>query len=226
MTQPVVTTPYNPANSPDAEMVAVGAGNQIYISQNFGTSWTTTLALPGSDVGDIFTLAFASPSRLFIGTTAGAVFRADQARTAWNLTRIDTVAAGPLRLQGLISDLAIDWADATQTSIYVAFGGQGQDRRRVWRFDGTQWQARSGADAGNNLLNVEHNAITVDPSAPDNVYVGADIGVWHSSDRGTNWEPLENGLPDSPVYDLQIHPTQRLLRAATHGRGIYEIPLN
>jgi hypothetical protein len=39
------------------------------------------------------------------------------------------------------------------------------------------------------------------------------------------WEPLENGLPDSPVYDLQIHPTQRLLRAATHGRGVYEIPL-
>ena len=34
-----------------------------------------------------------------------------------------------------------------------------------------------------------------------------------------------SGLPDAPVYDLQIHPTQRLLRAATHGRGIYELAL-
>ena len=82
-----------------------------------------------------------------------------------------------------------------------------------------------GPDAGQNLLNVEHNAILVDPAAPDNVYTGADIGVWHSADRGLTWEPLENGLPDSPVYDLLIRPTQRLLRAATHGRGIYELAL-
>jgi hypothetical protein len=61
--------------------------------------------------------------------------------------------------------------------------------------------------------------------SPNNVYVGADIGVWHSADGGLNWEPFENGLPDAPVFDLQIHPTQRLLRAATHGRGVYEIPL-
>jgi hypothetical protein len=65
----------------------------------------------------------------------------------------------------------------------------------------------------------------VDPAAPNNVYVGADIGVWHSPDRGLNWHPLENGLPDAPVFDLQMHPTQRLLRAATHGRGVYEIPI-
>jgi hypothetical protein len=37
---------------------------------------------------------------------------------------------------------------------------------------------------------------------------------------------MENGLPDAPVFDLQIHPTQRLLRAATHGRGVYEFPLD
>jgi hypothetical protein len=130
-----------------------------------------------------------------------------------------------LGLVGLISDVAVDTSDATRASVYVAFGGQGNDRRRVWRFDGTKWEPRSGPDAGNNLLNVEHNALAVDAEAPDNVYVGADIGVWHSPDRGLTWEPLENGLPDSPVYDLQIHPTQRLLRAATHGRGVYEIPL-
>jgi len=27
------------------------------------------------------------------------------------------------------------------------------------------------------------------------------------------------------VFDLQIHPTQRLLRAATHGRGIFEMSI-
>src|SRR5437879_3335563 len=99
------------------------------------------------------------------------------------------------------------------------------DRRRVWWFNGTQWATRSGTAGTAQLLDVEHNALAVDRVAPNNVYVGADIGLWHSADGGRNWEPLQNGLPDAPVFDLQIHHTQRLLRAATHGRGIYELPL-
>jgi len=74
---------------------------------------------------------------------------------------------------------------------------------------------------------IVHHLITfvVDPQAPANVYVGADLGVWHSGNSGATWRPLQNGLPDAPVYDLQIHQTQRLLRAATHGRGLFEIAL-
>ena len=125
----------------------------------------------------------------------------------------------------MITDIAVDWSDATKSSVFVSFGGQSSDRHRVWRFDGTKWEARSGPDVGPNLLNVEHNAIVVDPAAPTNVYAAADIGVWHSADSGMTWETLENGLPESPVYDILIHPTQRLLRAATHGRGVYEFPL-
>ena len=74
-----------------------------------------------------------------------------------------------------------------------------------------------------SLLDVEHNALAVDRASPNNIYVGADIGVWHSADGGRNWELFQNGLPDAPVFDLQFHPTQRLLRLATYGRGIFEI---
>ena len=99
------------------------------------------------------------------------------------------------------------------------------DRRRVWYFNRTRWEDRSGPAGGDGLIDVEHNALVVDSVAPANLYAGADIGVWHSQDSGLTWRPLENGLPDAPVFDLQIHPSQRLLRAATHGRGVYEIQL-
>jgi photosystem II stability/assembly factor-like uncharacterized protein len=224
MTQPVVGVPYNPADPASADLVAVGAGQLVYLSYDFADNWLPPITIPGgADAGDAFALAFATASRLFIGTTQGQVFRADRSGNSWSVARLDNVPAGPLGLTGLISEVAIDWADATGGSVYVAFGGMG-DRRRVWHFDGTRWEVRSGTGS-NTLLDVEHNALTVDRSAPNNVYVGADIGVWHSSDGGMNWSPLENGLPDAPVYDLQIHPTQRLLRAATHGRGVYELSL-
>jgi len=225
MTQPIVGPPFNLANPADANLVAVGAGDMVFLSEDFAVSWTMNFTIPGGDAaGQIFALTFASPTRLYIGTTRGHVFRADRSGNTWRLARLDNVAAGPIGLGGLITDIAIDWADPALSSVYISFGGMG-DRRRVWWFDGTKWEVRSGPVGGNNLLDVEHNALTVDRAAPNNVYVGADIGVWRSSDGGRNWNPLQNGLPDAPVFDLQIHPTQRLLRAATHGRGVFEIPI-
>jgi hypothetical protein len=224
MTQPVVSPPYNPAKPADAEVVALGDGQDVYLSSDFGASWQQEISIPGgSKAGNVYALALASPTRLFIGTTTGRVFQADRSAANWAVQRLDNKPAGRLGLEGLISDIAVDWADANRNAVYVAFGGMG-DARRVWWFDGTKWEVRSGSGT-NVLLDVEHNALAVDSNAPSNVYVGADIGVWHSSDGGRNWKPFQYGLPDAPVFDLQIHPTQRLLRAATHGRGLYEIPL-
>lgn len=227
MTQPIVGTPYNPMSVGDAGIVAVGAGQFVFVSEDFADSWPPGLSfevLGGPAAGNVFALAFASTTRLFVGTTQGRVFRADLSGGTWSLTRLDDSVAGPLGIPGLITDIAVDWGDPTLSSIYLAFGGMG-DRRRVWWYDGSKWQERSGSAGGNSLLDVEHNALVVDRAAPNNLYAGADIGVWHSSDGGLNWNPLQNGLPDAPVFDLQIHPTQRLLRVATHGRGLYEIAL-
>ncbi len=224
MTQPIVAAPFNPAKPAEANIVAIGAGQIVFVSNDFAASWPVRITIPGGPAaGDVFALDFASATRLFIGTTRGQVFRADRTGNTWSVTRLDNIAAGPINIAGVISDIAVDWADATLRSVYLAFAGMG-DQRRVWWFDGARWQVRSGT-AGQTLLDVEHNALAVDRTAPNNIYAGADIGVWHSSDGGMHWAPLENGLPDAPVFDLQIHPTQRLLRAATHGRGVFEISL-
>ena len=222
MTQPIVGAPFDPGNPGNASFVAVGAGDMVFVSKDFAASWAMQFNLPPSS-GNVFALAFASTSRLYIGTTQGGVFRADRLGNTWTVARLDDAAGGSLGLEGLITDVGIDWADASLGSVYVTFGGMG-DSRRVWRFDGTRWESRSG-NGQSRLLDVEHNALVVDPTAPLNVYVGADIGVWHSPDAGLTWNVMQNGLPDAPVFDLQFHPTQRLLRAATHGRGVYEIPV-
>jgi len=223
MTQPIVGPPYKPNRPADAKVVAVAAGSMVYVSRDFATTWPWTFTIP-NNAGEVFALAFASPTRLFAGTTTGHVFRADRTGNNWAVTQLDNAAAGPLTVGGQINDVAVDWADGALRSVYVAFGGMA-DPQRVWRFDGTKWEARSGAGA-TGLLDVEHNALAVDRVVANSIYVGADIGVWHSADGGLTWSPLENGLPDAPVFDLQIHPTQRLLRAAVHGRGVYEVPLN
>ena len=72
------------------------------------------------------------------------------------------------------------------------------------------------------------NAIAIDPTNPALMYIGCDVGVFKYQ-IGTDASPVafNQGLPSAPVLDLDIWPrsgsgTPRLLRAATHGRGIFE----
>jgi hypothetical protein len=51
------------------------------------------------------------------------------------------------------------------------------------------------------------------------LYAGAEIGVLVSFDDGEHWQPLQHGLPTTPVHDLSVHGAD--LIAATHGRGFW-----
>jgi len=238
---PIAGTPPNPGSATaaaEANQVAFGS-IRPWISTNFGSSWqsipTNTLA-GDSLVGPIRSLAFASPNRLYAGTYVGwvfvagawtqytdaAVYRFDRTAAGWARTRIDTMGgANSLPLDGSVTDIAVDPTNVDR--IYIAFGGTG-DWRHVWFFDGMQWQQRSGPAAGNvnSLLDVQVNAIVVDPANPSHLYVGADIGIWRSTNSGADWAVFAQGLPDAGVMDLLLHNPRRLLRAATHGRGVYE----
>jgi hypothetical protein len=68
--------------------------------------------------------------------------------------------------------------------------------------------------------------VVVDTENPDVLYVGSDIGVFRSNDRGSTWYWAndsfeENDLPRVPVTGLGIHPATHRLYASTMGRGLY-----
>ena len=222
MAEPLVGTPYNPAHPADADTIAFGAGTSLFISTDFGSTWSARLAIPSPTLA----LVFASASILYAGTTTGQVYRCSLSGRTWTAVRIDNAAGGALPLTGLVTDIEIDPSDPTGKSLYICFGGAG-DYRRVWHFDGTAWHPRSGAaGSATALLDVEHNALAIDPSNPSTIFAGADVGVWKSTDGGSNWYVMDNGLPDAAVLDLQIHQPARLLRAALHGRGVFEFQLD
>ncbi len=109
---------------------------------------------------------------------------------------------------------------------YFAPAGQG-----VWKI--TNLVAASGASpvapvwtaAGNGIPSIPINGLVIDPINSNNIYAGTDIGVYVSTDGGANWSPFGTGLPRSAVFELAIQPSNRILRAGTHGRGVWETPL-
>jgi hypothetical protein len=69
------------------------------------------------------------------------------------------------------------------------------------------------------------NTVTVDHSDSSYIYVGGELGVYYKSMTGTQWISYSNKLPNVSVKDLEIHYGSNRLRAATHGRGLWEYTL-
>jgi photosystem II stability/assembly factor-like uncharacterized protein len=187
--------------------VVAQAGSSVFISTDTGTNWTS-VALPS---GTATALAIPTASRLYAGTTGGDFFRLDFSGGSWQ---------APVQLAqprfGFVSDILVDPTNpnrlwATYSNIT---GGH------VFRSDdgGSTWN-----DVSAGLPNIPVNAIEIDPSSPDTVWVAADVGVYRSTDAGVTWGAFSNLLPNALAKDLFLHEPSRMLRVALQSRGVWEI---
>jgi hypothetical protein len=224
---PIAVSP--PGVSPT--LAAFGT-NRLWLTTDFGTTWVTLptntnpYAAAGGpnaaqdvlDGSSVTSVEFASGTRIF-AATPNAVWRFDKAGAIWTRTPIPTAGLPAARF---ITDIAVH--DAAVGTFYAALGSGGFDH--VWFFDGAAWHS-AGLDAA--TLDVPCHAIVVDPDHPNDVYLGSDVGVWKGTKTGATswtWTLFSQGLPEAAVTNLAIHRLARLLRAATHGRGVWEIPLD
>jgi photosystem II stability/assembly factor-like uncharacterized protein len=113
-------------------------------------------------------------------------------------------------------DIALD--PTNEATAYVVFSGFGSGHIFKTSDYGLSW-----IDASNGLPDVPTNAVVVDPLYPNHIYVGNDLGVFVSVNGGESWETYQSGLNTATmVFDLTISPSNRKLRAATHGNGAYQ----
>ncbi len=129
-------------------------------------------------------------------------------------------AAGPFGF--LSSGVAKILAHPTDlNTVFTCFLGYGTGAKVARSTDlGATWQ-----DVTGDLPIQPCNAIEVNPSNPNQWFLGTDTGVWASENGGVNWVPFEDGLPNSQVLDLEIQNSLQKLVAGTHGRGAWEIDI-
>lgn len=92
------------------------------------------------------------------------------------------------------------------------------------------WMSR---DFGNTWVSIANgiplgpvNVIREDPVDRNILYVGTDLGVYVSKDRGKTWQVLGGNLPSVYVHDLIVHPRDNVIVIATHGRGMWVMDAN
>jgi hypothetical protein len=180
------------------------------------------------------------------GNFGGHLFSIVTANTAGNTTAWNDLAASPVTNgQGAvfndggfdISSLAVDPHDPTGETIYVTamgFAGNGINAEHLYRSidGGAHW-----TNISSNLPNAPANSVVVDPNDANTLYVALDTGVYVTSQVTTCttancWSIYGTSLPNAPIVELITAPAMATgdgrigeLRAASYGRGIWQIPL-
>ncbi len=176
---------------------------------------------------------------LFVTTAANLA----SSTTAWRDAAMATVTndaadSGVFNPQGFdVSSIVADPHDSTGNTVYatlLGFSQVGASSPHVYRSvdGGLHW-----TNITSNLPNAPANSIAVDPNDANTIYLALDTGVYVTTNistctSGNCWSVFGSSLPNAPVISLQAAAQISTgdgrsgeLRAATYGRGIWQIPL-
>ncbi len=76
-----------------------------------------------------------------------------------------------------------------------------------------------------NLPNIPANCVAIENNGAVGVYAGTDLGVFYRDKNSSEWLPYNNNLPNVIVTEIEINYTDRQLKMATYGRGLWQSPL-
>jgi len=208
-------------------------GNILYVGAGFGinkyndatATWTNHLG--GVSLTGQYLLAIAvapnNSNKIYTGAVDGQVWMTTNAGATW--TQINTgVTSLPNRA---VTSIAVDPTNSDDILVGLSGTGSGHLFRCTNPNGGAArtWTDVSGSSSA--LPDIPLDCIARDPQVPGSWFVGTDAGVMMTSDSGATWQNASNplGLPNVHTNFLKIRASDRMMYAATWGRGVWRIQL-
>ena len=232
---PVVVSPHDP------KVLYVGM-REVWKSVDRGATWTSlgdlttgvdrrSLAIMGQMPTDT-TLSLDDGVSYFPSTTAlsespvraGVVWAGtddgnvqvsrDGGRTFVNVRR---------NIPGVPASTWVAHLEASRTgagTVYAAFDGHQDDDFTNYLFRSSDFGVTWTSIAAGLPANIVIHVIREDPRNARVLYLGAEQGLFVSTDAGATWRELR-GLPRMPINDLVVQARENALVVGTHARGVY-----
>ncbi len=198
----------------DPATIWTAHNTKIYRTTNRMNNWTWMNNPTGLGGGRAIHQCRAHPEVVVVAS-GGRIWLTTDGGTTW-INRTGDLVTG-----NTISDVSVHPTDPN--TIVITCQTYSATINQVYKTtdQGINWFPIDGT-----LPNEPANTIEIDPSHPSWYFLGTDLGVYVSFDAGISWQPFNTGLPHVVVADLRIHDATRVMRAGTHGRGLWEVDLS
>lgn len=130
----------------------------------------------------------------------------------------------PSRMSGLATH------PTEPNTVFALFSASGAAKILRSEDMGQTWEDLSGfSETENSFLSVRGFPdvavydLLVIPSNPDVLWVGTEVGLFVSEDRGASWSYSDNGLPAVSIWRMKLVGDEIVF--ATHGRGVWVVPV-
>jgi len=196
---------------PDNSGTFYVARQTIYRSVNDGGSWSSISGNVNANSAVRELAISKSNSLIMYATSSSQVFLSTDGGVTWT----NKTSGLPNKT---IKSVNIHPTD--ENIALITFSGFGTSKVYKTTNMGSSWINIHG-----NLPDSPVNDVfiyTYDSQNPNTYFVATDIGVFLTQDNGTSWVELQNGLPNTVIVHLDYSPSNQMLRAGTHGRGVYE----
>ncbi|MEL7450087.1 MAG: thrombospondin type 3 repeat-containing protein, partial [Pseudomonadota bacterium] len=214
---PLVFDPVNPT-------VLYYGAERVYRSSNSGQSFTSISPdLTDGDpfptdnftFGTISTIApSTNPSIIYVGTDDANVWRTLNGGTSWESINSATLP------ERWVTKIAVDPADPLH--LYITYNGYQAADYAPYVFESVD-AGDSWSDITANLPQNPVNSIVID--ALGRLFLATDLGVYQKYIQQTNWVATGANLPTAPTLELTLDHAGPVLYAATHGRGMWSLPV-
>lgn len=198
----------------NANSIFAGIEN-VWKSTNKGSSWNP-ISTWGQTGNSILAIAVAPSSDQYIyASNSGFLYGTSNGGGSWT-----NISVGlPLGI-AQITGIAVDSNNPLR--LWVTFSGFSATNKVFQSVNGgTSW-----TNISSGLPNLPVNCIVFQKGGvADAMYVGTDMGVYYRDtiNTGGTWVSYNMGLPNVMIDDLQIYRPTNILRAATYGRGTWQI---
>lgn len=204
---PIIQDPFDPNT---LYSVSCNPG-RVWKTTNRGDSWSSVGNQIGGGCNVEYSLG-ASPilqGRLY-ASRGSSIYRKDLGSTTWISVSSGLPGSSVTRV---VPDLA------NPDGVYATISGFGGSHVFWSSNAGDSWEDITG-----DLPNVPVQDLAINLNDASTLYVGTDLGVFQTTNHGQNWEIFGTGFPVVVVDDMEMQARTGILRAATHGRGLWEIP--